>query len=125
VSTEDKSHQCDYLPTCFEYAAAGSPPSDIGRGADSDRSGALADTPRDRFASNRPTFGSPRRGSPQPHPCPIAGSLKYPLPQRNSSVTPDLSEVSVPVNQNDNPPNLRQLITVNRATIYSGRIFNA
>ena len=62
---------------------------------------ALADTPRDRFASNRPMFGSPRRGSPQPHPCPIAESLKYPLPQRNSSATPDSTEVAVLANQNE------------------------
>jgi hypothetical protein len=39
-STEDDSHQYNYLPTCFDYAAAGSALSDIGRGADSDRSGA-------------------------------------------------------------------------------------
>ena len=33
-------HQYNYLPACFDYAAAGSRPSDLGRGADSDRSGA-------------------------------------------------------------------------------------
>jgi hypothetical protein len=110
ASTEDDPHQYNYLPTCFDYAAAGSALSDIGRGADlRSKRRALADTPRDRFASNRPMFGSPRRGSPQSHPCPIAESLKYPLPQRNSSATPDSSEVSVPINQNDNPPNLHQL----------------
>jgi hypothetical protein len=38
-STEDDSHQYNYLSTCFDYAAAGSALSDIGRGADSDRSG--------------------------------------------------------------------------------------
>jgi hypothetical protein len=40
ASTEDDPHEYNYLPTCFDYAAAGSALSDIGRGADSDRSGA-------------------------------------------------------------------------------------
>jgi hypothetical protein len=102
---------------------AGSPPSDIGSGADSDRSGAHWPTlPMTRFASNRPIFGRPRRGSPQPHSCPIAESLKYPLPQRNSSATPDSSEVSVLANQNENPANLRQLHQLIEATFIAAEL---
>jgi hypothetical protein len=84
-----------------------------GRCAAPDRNcGRLADKPHSRFAGNRPTIQlCEEYGSPQPCPHPIAGCLKYPLPQRDTRDTPDLNGVSILANQSANLSNLSQLIT--------------